>query len=138
MQPEKRKALYASWAQMKQRCNGTCNAETLQNYYERGISFAPSWDKFDSFYQDMQAGWQKGLTLDRIDNNGNYSKDNCRWATRKQQALNRRNTRMISFSGQERTLTDWSPIVNVSRSTLAQRLYCYGWSIERTLMTPAR
>lgn len=133
---EKHQLLYGAWARMKQRCNGTSNAKDAKNYVERDISYDPAWERFENFLNDMNAGWQKGLTLDRIDNNAGYSKENCRWANRKTQAINRRNTRFFSFNGEERTLTDWSPIVKVARSTLAVRFYNYGWSIEKTLSTP--
>lgn len=136
MQSIKNKKIYTSWQQMKQRCTGTSNIENNRNYHDRGISFDHSWTSFDVFFRDMQSSWRKGLTLDRIDNNRGYSKDNCRWATRKVQAINRRNTRLVSYMGQLKTLTDWSPIVGVARSTLAQRLYSYKWSIEKTLSTP--
>lgn len=123
---------------MKQRCNGTSNAKDTKNYQARGISYAPNWERFESFWSDMQAGWKKGLTLDRTDNDANYSKENCRWADRKAQAINRRNTKLVRFSGEAKTLTDWSPIVGIPRSTLAQRLYSYNWSVEKTLTTPVR
>ena len=132
----KREILYVAWTHMKQRCNGTSdNIEDIKNYHERGISYDPLWDEFSNFWNDMGASWRKGLTLDRIDNNGNYSKNNCRWVNRKVQAINRRNTKLFSFNGKNLTLTDWSPIIGIPRSTLAQRIYCYKWSIEKTLST---
>lgn len=135
MQSDKEKAIYNSWANMKQRCRGTSNSETNRNYSSRGITYDQNWDKFDSFYKDMQKGWKKGLTIDRIDNNGNYSKENCRWADRKAQAINRRNTRLFTHLGEEKTLTDWSTTLGIKQSALAQRIYCYKWSIEKTLST---
>jgi hypothetical protein len=117
---------------MKRRCNGTSKKD-LETYHDRGISYDPRWEKFESFMTDMRNGWKEGLTLDRINNNGNYSKDNCRWVDRKIQAINRRTTRLFEFNGESKTLTDWSPIVGIKRSTLAMRFYCLNWSIERTL-----
>lgn len=133
---EKQSKLYSTWAHLKQRCNGKSSEMDAKNYFERGISYDPKWEKFSEFWNDMNQSWEKGLTLDRIDNNSNYSKDNCRWANRKTQAINRRSTRLFSFDGGNHTLVDWSAILKIARSTLAQRIYGYKWSIEKTLSTP--
>lgn len=127
----KKKTLYNTWCRMKQRCNGTSNATDIKNYQARGISFVPEWAEFSNFWNDMSNGWKIGLTLDRIDNNGDYSKKNCRWADRKIQAINRRNTKFFAFNGKSHTLTDWADILGLKRSTLAQRFYVYNWPIEK-------
>ena len=77
---------YAIWAGMKARCKD----QNSKNYGELGISYDPRWEHFASFCEDMGLRPSKQHTLDRVDNNGNYTKDNCRWATRTQQCLNRR------------------------------------------------
>ena len=127
--------LYRAWHSLKQRCKGHGSSVVKKDYLSRGISYDPRWEKFENFYVDMEALYEKGLSLDRIDNDGNYCKDNCRWANKKTQAINRRSTRLYTFNGESRTLTDWAPIVNIKRSTLSMRIYSSGWTIEKTLTT---
>lgn len=84
---------YISWMGMKSRCDSVTNKDYL-NYGGRGIGYDPYWTKFENFYRDMgdppiNSISGERLSLDRIDNNGNYSKINCRWATRSQQQLNK-------------------------------------------------
>ncbi len=127
--------LYRTWQGMKQRCKGH-TAQGLKFYVSRGITYDPRWEKFDNFWADMETEWNKELTLDRIDNDKGYSKENCRWATKKTQANNRKNAHLFSFKGESKTLTDWSPVVNIKRSTLSMRIYVAGWSTEKALTTP--
>lgn len=81
---------YVSWCMMKQRCSNP-NYNRYNDYGGRGITFEPDWCEFETFLADMGER-PEGTSLDRIDNNGNYTKDNCRWATPKQQVRNRRNS----------------------------------------------
>jgi hypothetical protein len=117
---------YRSWAEMKYRC-GDVNRKSYAK-----ISYCERWEDFRLFFQDMGTR-PEGMTLDRIDNSKGYSKQNCRWATHKIQANNRSNNRRFQFNNKSLTLTEWSVITGIRRSTLAQRIYVYGWSIERSL-----
>lgn len=116
---------YKSWAEMKYRCS-----HNIKKY--KDISYCKGWEDFNSFYKDMGER-PLNMTLDRIDPKGNYEPSNCRWATMEEQQNNRTNNNKITFNGKTLTLSQWAKILNVKRSTLAQRFYCYKWSIEKTL-----
>src|SRR3990167_3913288 len=122
--------LYTVWCSMRQRCNDK-NCIDYLNYGGRGITYDKSWGFFKNFYDDLLPIWKEGLTIDRIDVNGNYSKTNCRFVDRIIQARNRRNTRQISFKDKLMTLKEWADFLSIKRSTLAQRIYTYKWPIER-------
>jgi len=113
---------YKSWSEMKYRCGN----EKRKNYVN--IKFTKEWEDFRNFFKDMEIR-PSGKTLDRIDSNGNYCKENCRWATSKEQNRNKRNNLLIKG----KTLSEWSEILGIKRSTLAQRYYVYGWSVNDTL-----
>ena len=84
-----RTQVYNSWVNMKQRCNNL-NAVNYENYGGRGITYDPSWERFETFYADM-GECPIDKTLDRKDNNKGYNKENCRWATQSEQQRNKRN-----------------------------------------------
>ena len=89
---------------------------------------------FRNFLKDMGKR-PANSTLDRIDNSMGYERDNCRWATPKEQARNKRNSRLITFDGQIKTLSEWAEIIGISRTTISARIK-RGWSIERSIKTP--
>ena len=124
--------LYITWKLMRQRCLNP-KATSYNSHGGRGISICDEWNDFKTFANDMESGYKPGLTLDRIDNDGNYSKQNCRWATKKQQANNRRKQKLVEFMGKRQTLTDWAKELGFNRSTLHQRFYVYKWSVEKVL-----
>lgn len=98
---------YEIWQNMKDRC--TCNTDNgFKNYGARGITFCKRWKDFSKFLEDMGLRPSPKHTLDRVDNSKGYSKQNCRWATRKQQARNTRKTIMLEFQGETRALVDWA------------------------------
>jgi hypothetical protein len=116
---------YKTWSEMKYSIK-------RKDSYRYGKKIAIEWLDFRNFLKDMGSR-PIGKTLDRIDNSLGYCKENCRWASKKEQAINRRQTRFFTFNGESLTLSDWSIKLGVKRSTLAQRYYCYKWSIKRTL-----
>lgn len=107
---------YISWCSMICRCTSP-ETQNYPAYGGRGITVTRRWKNFDNFVDDMGVR-PLGLTLDRINNDGNYSKRNCRWATIKEQAHNRRTNHRVTYAGRTRTITAWAEILNVSKVTL--------------------
>jgi hypothetical protein len=122
---------YACWARMLQRCN---NPKYIgyTNYGGRGIKVCERWHKFENFFEDM-GECPRGMTLDRKDNNGDYTPDNCRWATPTEQANNRRSNIWKEYKGEWKTIAQWARSLDIKYGTLYSRLNGYGWSIERAL-----
>lgn len=124
--------LYSIWRDMKNRCNGIKKRDKA-NYYDRGITYCKEWDKFETFMLwALNNGYNDTLTIDRIDVDGNYNPNNCRWVTRTDQNNNTRRNHYITHKGETHTLVEWAHIVGISPSTLKSRL-SYGWSIEEAL-----
>ena len=127
---------YASWRGMLKRCERPVT-DGFRHYGGRGISVCTDWrTSFDAFLADMGAR-PDGRTLDRIDSNRGYSKDNCRWSTVREQNRNKRNTYWVVFAGSRISLADLTDRLGFRRFTLRNRLKC-GWSIERAAATPER
>lgn len=128
--------LYNIWSGMKSRCY--CKTSSRYKYYgERGIKVCDEWlHDFQAFYDwAMANGYDDTLTIDRIDVNGNYEPDNCRWSTEQEQCNNRTTNRMIGYKGETYTLSQLSELCGVPYFTLRSRLDS-GWSVEKALSTP--
>ena len=121
------------WNLMIQRCENK-NNPAYARYGGRGIKVSPSWHTFTNFLHDMGEG-PEGMTLDRVDNNKGYSKNNCRWATIFTQANNKNNNHRITHNGQQRTLAEWSRVVGIKQETIRRRIKS-GWSVEKALTIP--
>lgn len=119
---------------MKQRCFNNKN-EYYKNYGARGIIVCDRWIIFTNFYDDMAYAYKDGLSIERIDNDGNYEKDNCIWATNKIQNRNTRRNHLIEYNGEKKLITDWALIYKIPYNTIIYRLY-RGWSIEKSLIKP--
>ena len=123
------------WHSMKQRC---CDPKhhAFHNYGGRGITVCERWmESFEAFWADMGPTWQKGLDLDRIDNNCGYSPENCRWTTRRENCLNRRSTRFIKTKWWELPLSVASELSGIGKTTLLYRLD-HNWPIEYLFIPP--
>lgn len=125
---------YIMWSDMIRRChNPSCKSYT--NYGGRGIIVCEEWrNSFEKFYEDMGV-CQKGFEIDRIDNNGNYCRENCRYVVRKHNLRNRRCNRILSHKGESKTMIEWSEIVNIPPVTIHCRIQ-RGWSITEALTLP--
>jgi DNA-binding NtrC family response regulator len=122
---------------MKTRCTNKRSTD-YKNYGARGITFCEKWKTFDGFIEDMLPTYEENLTLDRIDNNGNYCKENCRWATRTEQANNTRKMERASrydYQGRKYRVAELAEIAGIKRRTMSMRLREYGWSVEKALTT---
>jgi predicted nucleic acid-binding Zn ribbon protein len=117
---------------MKTRCN--CTGTThYERYGGRGITYDPSWEDFTVFLADMGKKPDPKMELERIDNDKNYCKENCRWATRKEQTRNRggkRATRLYTFEGKTLCIADWAKEVGISPQAMQKRLN-NGWPFEK-------
>lgn len=126
---------YRTWCGIKRRCYDK-NNETYCYYGARGITICDRWlEKFENFYQDMGNIPDKEYSLDRINVNGNYEKENCRWATREEQGNNRRNNRKLTCRGKTMTITQWGKLLCIGGSLIHKRLL-RNWSIEEAIFTP--
>lgn len=112
--------VYAIWKGMRRRCQSP-KAIEYRNYGGRGISVCKRWEKFENFFEDM-GDPPDGLTLERINNNGNYTPSNCCWAPYKDQLNNRRNNRVIEAFGRKQTITQWAEELKIPLSTIRNRL----------------
>ena len=124
--------IYRIWIGMKQRCLNP-KSSVYKYYGGRGIKIYSSWiNSFTVFLGDMLSSWKPGLSLDRIDVNGNYELSNCRWITQKEQANNRTSNRRLAYNNETHTISEWSDKLSIKSNTIISRLNM-GWSVERTL-----
>lgn len=130
---EETKRTYMRWRDMKTRCHNT-KRETYKYYGGRGIKVSDEWLTFDNFLKDMGPCKSK-MSLDRIDNNGNYCKENCRWVTMKEQTRNRRRHRLLTAYGQTLPVFAWAEALEIPQSRIRERIL-RGYSDHDALFTP--
>ena len=121
---------YWIWQRMKQRCFDK-NVPEYHCYGGRGITVCKRWMTFENFYDDMGKR-PHGLTLERIDNDRGYEPRNCRWASRRDQAVNRKMTRWITHNGTTLCMADWARRIGIGIALLKYRLD-HGWPLDRAL-----
>lgn len=127
---------YKTWTAMKKRCENSAS-QNYKDYGGRGISVCDQWQSFEGFWKDMGLTWKQGLTIERMNNDGNYEPGNCRWATMLEQAQNKRNSVIID--------TPWGPLAqnaasrrgNISLGALIHRMKS-GWPKELWFMPSTR
>ena len=138
---KKQNRFYKIWIHILERCNKK-SSNRYKNYGERGIKCL--WKSFEKFRDDMYESYlehvkkfgEKQTQIDRIDNDGNYYKENCRWVTLKEQARNKTNTKKIIYNKKSFYLSELSEKTGIKESTLRNRLFRDKWSIEKALTTP--
>lgn len=116
---------------MRNRCNMPSLPE-YKHYGGRGIKYAPEWEEFSNFLEDM-GECPQGLTLDRIDVNGNYCKENCRWVSRTENQRNQRRAKLITWNGQTKHYLEWAKELGINPDTLRSRLFRKNWPLERAM-----
>lgn len=129
--------LYRTWLNLKNRCSNS-NHPRYKDYGGRGISVCDEWRyNFQAFYDwAMSHGYRENLTLDRINNDGNYEPSNCRWTTVMEQNNNTRRCHYIEYRGEKHSLSEWSRILNIPRATLSSRINVYNYPIEQAFTEP--
>lgn len=126
---------------MRKRCYDSSGSK-YHRYGGRGIKVCARWLEpkrkgFANFWEDM-GDKPTGMTLDRIDHNGDYSPSNCRWASWGEQANNRSNNHVVEMGGEKMTLQEWCRKTGLAHNTILMRVNKYGWDLEKALTTPVR
>lgn len=124
--------IYRIWSGMMQRCyNPDCIS--YSRYGGRGIKVCDGWHLFRNFEADMGKNYRDNLSLDRIDFNKDYKMSNCKWSTRKEQANNRRDNRLVTMGGVTKNIQQWSETTGLPYMTIYMRLFKYNWPVNKAL-----
>lgn len=130
--------LYRIWAGIIQRCCNDRKRYEWEKYGGRGIRVCDEWKQYEAFKSwAINNGYSDDLSIDRIDPNGNYCPENCRWATSYQQANNKRTSKFITYNGKTATVREFADEYKIPYSCLYTRLR-NGWSVEKSLNEPTR
>lgn len=130
-------AEYQIWKAIKARCYNPSH-KNFADYGGRGIAICSKWiNAPESFIKDMGKRPSKAHSIDRIDHNGDYSPDNCKWATQKEQMQNTRRNIVLEYSGESKTVAEWAEKIGIKESTIYHRIAA-GWGCDKALSTPVR
>lgn len=133
-QPPYHRKTYVAWNNMMARCNNP-KSSAYYRYGARGIKVCKRWYDYNNFVIDMgEAPIDK--TLDRINNDDDYYKENCRWVSKVEQARNKHNSTLYSYNGVTKTIQQWSDEYGVRYSLLYNRLLVSGWDFNKAINTP--
>lgn len=129
---------HRAWSNMRTRCTNA-NRNRYANYGGRNITFDTRWSVFENFLADM-GECPPGMSLDRIDNDGDYAPGNCRWATAKEQANNTSRNTFITYDGETKTIAEWADelSIGIGYKALFRRLNDPKWTVERAFTQPVR
>lgn len=129
--------LYRIWSALHSRCTNDHIEDTFKNYGGRGIQVCDDWKTYETFREwALASGYEDGLSIDRIDVNGNYEPSNCRWATQREQCRNRRNTLWVEFNGYKKPLAEWCDELNLPYRVVYARMK--KMSFEDAIKKPIR
>lgn len=130
-------SLYNRWCLMKKRCSNPKDSR-WSSYGGRGVKVCAEWQEFIPFRDwANKSGYREELTIDRIDVNGDYHPENCRWVTTAIQAGNTRTNHYILYKGEKKTMTEWARISGLKVETLFYRLK-NGWEVAEAIETPVK
>lgn len=122
--------LYKKWAGMKRRCLNQ-NEQNYKNYGGRGIGVCDKWLNFEGFYEDMKDGFVEGLSIERINNDGDYCKENCRWIPMSEQVKNKRGVHIIEYLGDKDTILGWSKRLKLCYEVTRKKISNDGKTLEQ-------
>jgi hypothetical protein len=129
--------IYNIWRGMRDRTRRKSHPH-YKNYGGRGIKVCKEWESFETFYTwAISHGYKEGLSIDRLDNDGDYCPENCKFSTREEQANNKRNNHIITVDGESHNIEQWAKILGVKRSAIAQRIK-RKWSDKDVITRPFR
>jgi hypothetical protein len=128
---------YIPWMEMRQRCQNPKHI-MYTNYGDKGIEVCSQWEDFWQFLKDVGSRPSKDYSLDRLDPFKNYEPENVRWATRKEQAVNRKYHKKIEWNGESLLASQWAERTGLDTRVIYSRIFRYGWDTERALTTPSK
>lgn len=128
---------YGSWQAMHARCNNPKH-QNYERYQQLGITVCEEWSTFDKFIEDMGLKPSPEHTIDRIENTKGYYKENCRWATKKEQQRNKRDTTFVEYKGQIKSVPEWAELLGFSLPTLYGRIVKRKWDTQRAFTEPTQ
>lgn len=131
--------LYSIRKGMLERCYNP-NSIGYENYGGKGVKVCDEWIENYSSFKDwaLRSGYEDGLTIDRIDNDGDYCPENCRWASAIIQANNKKSVPKYEYQGESHSISEWARILNMPRGLLKDRITKLHWDIEKAFITPPR
>ncbi len=125
---------YSIWGAMLERVRNK-NKSVYKHYGGRGIKVCDKWLTFECFWDDMQHTYKEGYSIDRIDVDGDYCKENCKWSSQKEQGRNRRKNVLLTYKGKTQCVSQWEEELGFNNGTVYARLYL-GWDTQKALSTP--
>lgn len=128
---------YNAWKNMRRRCYDAKRSD-FARYGGRGIRVCERWMEFANFLADMGRRPGPSYSIERVNNDGHYEPGNCRWATKTEQARNRRSTRLVSWNGRQVSLAQACEEAGIDHDVVRARIHSCGWSVERALTEPAK